>query len=162
MDTSKEYIKMCEKAEEIQKLWEPKFGDFITPAIQCLRRKTTPRYIQVVIAYGPKDIFRKKSPIVIRAGNPNQTRDTKYKNDKLWLPRQDQLQKMIKLIDYGLNDCIKILDDGSYAIGSYDGDGCFEGYVYGNTMEQLWLAFVMKEKYDKVWDGKEWIKEKKR
>ena len=26
------------------------------------------------------------------------------------------------------------------------------------SMEQLWLAFVMKDKYDKTWDGKEWKK----
>jgi len=25
------------------------------------------------------------------------------------------------------------------------------------SMEQLWLAFVMKEKYGKVWDRKDWI-----
>lgn len=24
-------------------------------------------------------------------------------------------------------------------------------------MEQLWLAFVLKKKYNKVWDGKEWV-----
>jgi len=28
MDTSKEYIKMCEKAEEIQKSWFPTLGDY--------------------------------------------------------------------------------------------------------------------------------------
>ncbi len=35
---------------------------------------------------------------------------------------------------------------------------CDEGYDYDHlaTMEQLWLAFVMKEKYQKIWDGKEW------
>ena len=27
MDTSKEFILMCEKAEEIQKLWKPQVGD---------------------------------------------------------------------------------------------------------------------------------------
>ena len=25
------------------------------------------------------------------------------------------------------------------------------------SMEQLWLAFVMKEKYNKVWDGEKWV-----
>jgi hypothetical protein len=24
--------------------------------------------------------------------------------------------------------------------------------------EQLWLAFVMKEKYNKVWNGEDWVK----
>lgn len=26
------------------------------------------------------------------------------------------------------------------------------------SMEQLWLAFVMKEKYGKIWDGEDWVK----
>ncbi len=30
-----------------------------------------------------------------------------------------------------------------------------EGYL--GSMEQLWLAFVMKEKYNKVWTGEEWV-----
>ena len=29
------------------------------------------------------------------------------------------------------------------------------------TQEQLWLAFIMKEKYNKVWNGEDWIKEVK-
>lgn len=28
---------------------------------------------------------------------------------------------------------------------------------YFNSMEQLWLAFVMKEKHNKTWNGKEWV-----
>ena len=32
-------------------------------------------------------------------------------------------------------------------------------YVTSNcSMEQLWLAFVMQEKYKKTWDGEKWIK----
>ena len=36
-----------------------------------------------------------------------------------------------------------------------------EGNIYANTImtfssEQLWLAFVMKEKYNKVWANNEW------
>jgi hypothetical protein len=27
------------------------------------------------------------------------------------------------------------------------------------SMEQLWLAFVLKEKYGKVWSGTDWVKE---
>lgn len=26
-----------------------------------------------------------------------------------------------------------------------------------DTLEQLWLAFVMHEKYNKIWDGEKWI-----
>ena len=28
-----------------------------------------------------------------------------------------------------------------------------------SSMEQLWLAFVMQDKYQKVWNGTDWIKE---
>ena len=28
------------------------------------------------------------------------------------------------------------------------------------SMEQLWLAFVMKKRYSKVWNGKDWIEAK--
>jgi len=29
------------------------------------------------------------------------------------------------------------------------------------SMEQLWLAFIMSEKYGKVWNGDDWVKETK-
>jgi hypothetical protein len=59
-----------------------------------------------------------------------------------WLPSQDRLQEIIggwrkTLIDfmwwYQNADISKI-----------------------NSMEQLWLAFVMKEKFGKVWNGEKW------
>ncbi len=28
-----------------------------------------------------------------------------------------------------------------------------------DSWEKLWLAFVMKEKYNKVWDGEKWLRE---
>jgi hypothetical protein len=70
-------------------------------------------------------------------------------NMKTWLPRQDQLQRMT----------------GNYA------EQCTIIYRYLmkeaiwpdpsiNTMEQLWLIVVMKEKYSKVWNGTEWAKQK--
>lgn len=29
----------------------------------------------------------------------------------------------------------------------------------GETLEQLWLAFVMKERFRKVWNGSDWVKD---
>jgi hypothetical protein len=55
----------------------------------------------------------------------------------VWLPRQDQLQEMY----------------GTFQECSVNG-----GVV--TSMEQLWLAFVMKEKHNKVWNGNDWINEK--
>lgn len=65
----------------------------------------------------------------------------------IWLPRQDQLQEMI-FKKTGKYDEHELVRD-------------FAEFVYENSenwsMEQLWLAFVMKKRYNKVWDGSEWI-----
>ena len=61
------------------------------------------------------------------------------------LERQDQLQKMVK------SD-----KDIFHQLGSLC-NFIFTAYVgILTSMEQLWLAFVMKEKYNKVWDGETW------
>ena len=117
MDTSREYILQCEKAEEIQKLWEPDDGDFI----HCDSNICTE--VHVV-----GDHFKYKDPTYT------------------WLPRQDQLQEMIGGTWSGqlfrLDRWIKEFGKEYYACTS---------------MEQLWLGFVMTEKFNKKWDGESWI-----
>lgn len=109
MDTSKEYILMCEKANEIQEL-KPS----ITPAdfMGCI-----------------------------------------YPRNAVWLPRQDQLQEMA--VNRGKNG-----PNTSYWHKAVE---FFEywmknGIWAGSSMEQLWLAFVMKEKYGKIWNSTDWVK----
>lgn len=65
----------------------------------------------------------------------------------LWLLRQDQLQEMIGSFE----DCLNLIDrwDAENALG-YD-------YPDVTSMEQLWIALVMEEKYNKVWNGDNWI-----
>ena len=102
MDTSKQYIKKCEKAWEIQAIkWsEPKYYPSVS-------------------------------------------------SGDVWLPLQDQLQEMVENVS-----------------SSYELLNCFYKFVNPledvytrqfTSMEQLWLAFVMKEKYGKTWDGEEWV-----
>uniref|UniRef100_A0A6M3LMK8 Uncharacterized protein n=1 Tax=viral metagenome TaxID=1070528 RepID=A0A6M3LMK8_9ZZZZ len=75
------------------------------------------------------------------------------------LERQDQLQAMMKgekhmhLLAYEFAAYFHGTDDPLYFdVGrdnfTVDSD---------NSMEQMWLAFVMREKFNKVWDGNEWI-----
>ena len=63
----------------------------------------------------------------------------------VWLPRQDQLQEMVA-------------QDGNLPVWKVE--EWFHNWIprgaRPESFEQLWLAFVMKEKYDKVWDGK-WV-----
>ena len=115
MDTSKEYIKMCEKAKEIQEKWKSKRnkdGDFV--------------------AHHNKKIIILSNP-VLRSGWDCYT----------FLPRQDQLQEMMLPKDCG-------------ALWIMFGAFWCKEKTEGKSFEQLWLAFVMKEKYNKIWDGKEW------
>ncbi len=72
---------------------------------------------------------------------------------EVWLPRQDQLQEMV------LSDFVQ--QEGGY-LPTYWLLHKFEhwlpDYRYANTsMEQLWLAFYMSEKFSKKWDGDKWI-----
>lgn len=107
MDNTQEYIKMCEKAVEVQDLrpkHHTKHDCWIT-----------------VIEF-----------------------ESLGKEGWVWLPRQDQLQEMVSThLDFLMG---KISD--------------FWGNTPGHgSMEQLWLAFVMKEKYNKIWLENEWVLE---
>ena len=77
--------------------------------------------------------------------------------DYIWLPRQDQLQEMMR-------------NEGRWA-GYYDLLSCFSRFVYdvvenrladdtfakGYSYEKLWIMFIMQEKYNKTWNGEDWI-----
>ena len=69
-----------------------------------------------------------------------------------WLPTQSQLQGMVELSDKEHRGRVLALCE------------MFNGYCATHTigeftsMEQLWLAFVQKQKWNKVWDGEKWVK----
>jgi hypothetical protein len=73
----------------------------------------------------------------------------------IWLPRQDQLQGMIedKPSPYLFAKFMTFLGwNGKIYKTQYPMVG-----IKFTSMEQLWLAFVMKERFGKIWDGEEWI-----
>lgn len=119
MDTSKKYIKTCEKAKEIQDNWEILNEDYVYNKIWNISRICM-------------DGFNLGSCV--------------------WLPRQDQLQDMIKWN--------KKWYKGAYLYPLIDFYESFAGNQW-ESLEQLWLAFVMYEKYQKIWDEEkeEWVKE---
>jgi len=130
MDSTKDYILMCEKALEIQvqKTW-PKWYN----------RKDGPCCIH------PKwEVY--ESPWYIN--------EPKYENcDWVWLPRQDQLQRMITL-----SSRVQLIHDFNEWI-EYTFEKNSE-FLIARSMEQLWLSFVMFMNYGKIWNGEDWIKEK--
>lgn len=134
MDTTEQYIKMCEKAGEIRKL--------NTEHIQRLGELPVN-----VPYYCDSDCYINLDNLKI-----------------IWLPRQDQLQEMCKYFknlppaEYSARGLLKAFWE------FVDGNWLNYLWVLSNeqvSMEQLWLAFVMKEKYHKIWNGKNWIKEVK-
>lgn len=75
-----------------------------------------------------------------------------------WLPTQAQLQEMIQ------DDLRWTFIIQSFSLFVREGDGWWHGFEKAPfpkpTMEQLWLLFIMKEKYNKEWNpkSKQWIK----
>jgi len=77
--------------------------------------------------------------------------------DWIELPTQDQLQEML---GNELGELLELLN--KYSLYYIDDNGIRSDFWFVHrltSMEQLWLAFVMKEKYGKVWNGENWIKE---
>ena len=131
MDTSREYVQMCEKATEIQAL-KPIYqthGEWFVCAI-CNRE-----YTEDSSSYFP-----------LCDGH----------NAEVWLPRQDQLQEMI-----GAKTTSDLIIGFLLSCGGlgWDSDWHPDNHVDISSMEQLWLAFVMHQKYGKRWDGTDWVKE---
>ena len=80
----------------------------------------------------------------------------------IWLPRIDQLQEIMseslwEMIDK-FADWLPIGNSVEYGvIGSVCWAKHKEYTSQFTSMEQLWLAFVMKKKYNKIWNGEEWV-----
>ncbi len=139
MDTSETYIKMCD-CEEIRKWCNPHAGDII------LRRP--PR--DVPPFYLPRDITYHSRLTVCTSP------DQRLRDGDIWLPRQDQLQAMLygKMGGTGLILLVTLLN----RLGEEgECENCIDtNYIDLSSMEQLWMAFVMKENHNKVWDNNEW------
>ena len=156
MDTSKTYIKMCEKAEEIQGIFLDKL------------KTATWEENHIAVIWGRKDIGGLTGPLPTREpmyGISWEGGEYFIYNGKIcgehckcllsledpeakviWLPRQDQLQGMV---DY---PAIEVLIDKFYYWARLEHNIS----LLLTSMEQLWLAYVMSERHRKVWSGKEW------
>ncbi len=136
MDTSKEYIEMCRGATEIQELWEEQVGDV------CYNNLFNT--VVYVWAFGTNDT------LMVTPKDPyNQGHLWVGPPDLTWLPRQDQLQGMV--YSSGVFGLLDMMANFRRQIRNR-----IDFYI-PESMEQLWLAFVMHEKYNKKWDGKDWV-----
>jgi len=128
------YIKMCEKAEEIQK-----------SNINIGKRHFSN---QDFVAYN----FGEGLKVYVC----NEISWYWTIQDLIWLPTQEQLQEMIlsnpnaDFQPLWLISKFKFFTD-RINIGSM-------GTGIENSMNELWLAFIMKELYHKIWTDKQWKK----
>lgn len=139
MDTSETYIKMCEKAEEIQSLRTMKTlknGDFYW--CSWMGKAVASRYKSGV------EVMMQILDYTSNLGGYN-----------CWLPRQDQLQKMVGGFPDNINSFY--LFCGEFAYPEPEWVGLCSYTQQFTSMEQLWLAFVMKKKYSKVWKDDKWV-----
>ena len=149
MDKSKKYIKMCLKAEEIQKNQEAQTGDSYCE---------WPTY---------------------RARLFGCEHNTMQMCSMKWLPRQGQLQRMVAPIKdmFTITLIMQDLYDFYSPSLCWPGDDktdkeCNKEFrehekreaprikMISNigSMEQLWLCFVMSKKFSKQWIGNDWVK----
>jgi len=150
MDKTEQYIKMCEKAEEIQDCSWGNEGDYF--------------YKRDGIGYGLWLVCKVEYGSLWCSGQRMNEAPFNGKlvqfmapGNYIWLPRQDQLQEMVGDAPYSniKNAMWSILDDlHKYAFTP----NIFNEFI-PTTMEQLWLAFVMKEKYNQIWNGEKWLKQ---
>lgn len=133
MDTSKQYIRMCEKAEEIQK---EKPDEAENSYFYCNLHK--------IILANDDGVYYCQRCL-------NDGEDI----EAIWLPRQDQLQEML-WENNKINHVPFMIDTFNLW---YSQNGAELALMNNFSMEQLWLAFVMKERYGKVWRNNEWVKE---
>lgn len=133
MDASKEYIKMCEKAAEIQKFKEFNEEDEL-------------------YAFVDGDIIANVYPIPIVFSNSHFDEHLDYDviRRAIWLPRQDQLQGLCGNMFPPYTNMIKNVT--YHCAGNEAYWDCFD------SGEQFWLAYYMATKQDKHWNGADWIK----
>jgi hypothetical protein len=118
MKVSDDYVRQCEKAKEIQGLWNPDVGDW-------------------VYSYGNRSVEKVIGEVTMRY-------------TKVWLPGQEDLQAILRYETPLV--MLQTFNDWLYTDSGY---GCVNGARF-HSMQELWLAFVMWERFGKVWDGRDW------
>ena len=156
MDTSEVYIKMCREAKEIQEVCKYEYGDIIHIVGSDVESRNG------IYLYGSNGFkYDRHYHHEIYPGSfwqIDEGRTTWYFHQDaivIWLPRQDQLQEMV----YNGRNLSVFYGFRSYVMHHIVNDLDDTDEADLESWEQLWLTFVMKEKYNKKWNRKIWIKE---
>ena len=134
MDKTKEYIKMCEQAVEIQEKKLKQSADF-NSFVWCKRQEGGHELVEGFCCFSAEELS----------------------DCCIWLPRQDQLQeiyiKSLGIVVINWSDIICTFNDFCRKYWQW-GKNYSEQF---SSPEQLWLAFVMKTLYKKEWIKDGWV-----
>jgi hypothetical protein len=148
MDFTNRYAIMCQKATEIQERWVPKPCDFMIDHADveggfgfCSPAASIVQVVDIFIGAPDSDDYKNESEHL--------------KKNSFYLPRQDQLQKIMEPDDSKIHSIINRVVESRYYEPA-KGDHVAAPYKF-YSMEQIWFAYVMKEKYNKTWNEEEWV-----
>lgn len=130
MDTSETYIKMC-NCPEIQEKWDVNTGDYYWTGKSI---EITEWLLSHIYHFAQKHMI-------------TDTYVEEQLKDCIWLPRQDQAQKMIG----DMGRCYEAF----YEMILFDQRNLGQE---AKTMEQMWLIVYMHEEHGKAWSGTKWKK----
>ncbi len=179
MDTSKEYIKMCDcdEVSENRKVGVEeqkdgrvhyeiclKDGDFFyTESGYNSYSKKMEWGIEVkgTTIYNPYAYWCKKGePIVWTISIVGFDEGESYGAKRfVWLPRQDQTQEMFGWIETSVPSLTLAIRFAEFCgINDKEAEGSSNVSIRKGSLEVLWLAYYMYEKHQKEWTGEKWIK----
>ena len=134
MDTSDEYISMCEKAKKY--MWPD--GYFMLYNYGLYYESTTKRVVTTLEV---------SNPMYYKGSISNQT---VWMDEYVPLWSQDQLQEMVEgYIEFFRSDL------GEWQAQNDNNDGMFST-AYWKSAEQALLCLVMNHKFNKAWNGTDW------
>lgn len=144
---------MCKKAEQIQKLFEPKIYDLHLWDGGLFHDWDRDRfYYDGYVDFGGTKQHQFRGKI------------DGYLWHCIWLPTQEQLWRIIPVT---INRIHKIFRFNGFLKSRYNKETPKPSFMVLTNMADEWdiitellFAFVMEEKYNKIWDGNDWqIKE---
>ena len=134
------FIKQCEKADEIQKLCYYKKGDWF-----YTKKHRNDVTNGLYIISGDWDLCY---------ANSNREDNWLTRAKGVWLPTQEQLQEMLNA--YSNYERINRFYEFVHLDTSEYGWNKWCEFVNDSSMNELWLCYVMKKLYNKIWTGEKW------
>jgi hypothetical protein len=148
------YIAMCKEATEIQDLWVPKSGDQVIRHLTVFGEELDK---QIWNSMDTFEILVNTSMIegYWHCTNKNGdsitlTNEEMHKQTCMWIPRQEDLQTIIRgKLPSGVHETIYLLD--CFNAWYCDKSWAFS-YNLNLTISELWLHFVMEKMFKKTWN----------